>query len=851
MNSVPFLYINISALCCYGIILAAFLAAKKTPETRSFILLIFDALLWTGGSVLMRLQIYPGIRFWYTVSILALFSFAFLAYLFVCSFARVRGFLLKVLWGIGTLGILVLEAFGVFLAAPSPEKLPDGGVVFTYTMEWKIVIPLAFFMCIVVSIFFVVRNLIREKGIRTPGLQAIIFGCLIIALGNMVEIIPGNTFPWDTLTGVAFAVSLMYALYKKRMFRLTLLVSKNVVLLTSCLLCILGSAYFVPAIKNALVSGFGISDNSATCIVVVLFSILLVVVYFLLKKLMDALFTREEQQNRILKDFSNRVSRTLNTDEVMSELIGVITDEIPVCGVFVCLPEDGAYVARYSSNPLDAQKFSISADSPLVTYLKSEDMCFTVEEFRSSPYYLSMWQGEKKIFKEMDVACVVGLGDGEDIVGLLLLSGKERGASYTYGELSFLGTVSTITSIAVKNACLYERVYYESRTDTLTGVYNYKYFMERIDADFNACRDDSLALVYLDIDDFKLYNQLYGNDEGDTVLCSVAQIITLVTGKNGTVFRVSGKVFAVLLPRYDGRRALLLAEEIRRRVGQLNSEPNRHCYKQLTISGGICVYPFAAASAKELMENADMAVYNAKNAGKNTTVIFKGALPVSHQIVERAMDILERAENDANSSYKASSATIHALTAAIDAKDNYTGNHSRNVARYSTILATAAGLNDEQVQIIYEAALMHDIGKISIPERILNKTDKLTGDEFDQMKEHVNNAIEMIRHLPSMDYVIPAAIGHHERWDGKGYPRGIAGEDIPISARCLAVADAFDAMTTDRPYRKGLPVEYAADQIEKNAGTQFDPNLAHVFAELVRSGEIVVCKCRYKEPLAV
>jgi diguanylate cyclase (GGDEF)-like protein/putative nucleotidyltransferase with HDIG domain len=655
-----------------------------------------------------------------------------------------------------------------------------------------------------------------------------------------VEIIPGNTFPFDTLTGVAFALFLMYALYKRRMFRLTLLVSKSVVLLTSCVLCILGSAYFVSPIKDALITSFGLSDSSATCIVVVLFSILIAVVYFLLKKLLDALFTREEQQNRILKDFSNKVSRTLKTDEIMDELIGVITNEIPVCGVFVCLPKNGAYVARYSSNPLAEKKFSISADSPLVAYLKNEDRCFTAEEFRSSPYYLSLWQGEKKIFKELDITCVVGLGDGEEIVGLLLLPGKERGATYTYGELSFLETVSTITSIAVKNACLYERVYYESRTDTLTGVYNYKHFMERIDSDFDACRDDSLALLYLDIDDFKLYNQLYGNDEGDAILRSIAGIITFVAGQNGTVYRVSGKVFAVLLPRYDGRRALLLAEEIRRRVDLINSEPGRRSYKQLTISGGICVYPYAASTPKELMENADMAVFNAKNAGKDTVVIFKGAAPVSHQIVEKTMDILDRAENDENSSYKASSATIHALTAAIDAKDNYTGNHSRNVARYASILATAAGLNDEQVQIVYEAALMHDIGKISIPERILNKTEKLTGDEYDQMKEHVNNAIEMIRHLPSMDYVIPAAIGHHERWDGKGYPRGIAGENIPVSARCLAVADAFDAMTTDRPYRKGLSVEYAADQIEKNAGTQFDPNLAHIFAQLVRSGEIVV-----------
>ena len=104
--------------------------------------------------------------------------------------------------------------------------------------------------------------------------------------------------------------------------------------------------------------------------------------------------------------------------------------------------------------------------------------------------------------------------------------------------------------------------------------------------------------------------------------------------------------------------------------------------------------------------------------------------------------------------------------------------------------------------------------------------------------KNVNNAIDMIRHLPNMDYVIPAAIGHHERWDGKGYPRRLSGTDIPISARCLAIADAYDAMTTDRPYRRGLSPEYAAQQIEQNAGIQFDPQLAMIFVSLIRSGEL-------------
>ena len=198
------------------------------------------------------------------------------------------------------------------------------------------------------------------------------------------------------------------------------------------------------------------------------------------------------------------------------------------------------------------------------------------------------------------------------------------------------------------------------------------------------------------------------------------------------------------------------------------------------------------------------------------------------------MDRIERGDGE----YRSALSMISALTAAIDAKDHYTYAHSKNVARYAATLAVAAGLNDDQVRTIYAAGLLHDIGKISIPENILNKTGKLEDGEYRVMKDHVNNSIEMIRHLPEMDYLIPAVLGHHERWDGKGYPRGIAGEEIPVSARCLAIADVFDAMTTDRPYRRGLPLEYALEEIRKGAGTQFDPSLAKTFIQLIRSRSI-------------
>ena len=185
---------------------------------------------------------------------------------------------------------------------------------------------------------------------------------------------------------------------------------------------------------------------------------------------------------------------------------------------------------------------------------------------------------------------------------------------------------------------------------------------------------------------------------------------------------------------------------------------------------------------------------------------------------------------------------ISALVTAMDAKDSYTAKHSKNVARYAEILAAANEMSDKQIERIFIAGLLHDIGKIGIPDSILKKKGELTCEEYEIIKDHVEGSVEIIKHLPSMEEIIPIVEGHHERWDGKGYPKGIAGEDIPLSARCLAIADAFDAMTTDRSYRKGVPIEYAAREIAKGAGSQFDPNLANLFVYLITEHKIGLLK---------
>ena len=836
MSNVPFLYVNLIAMCGYAIIFISFIAARKTSEIKAFIALLTAFMLWTSGSILMRLQVYPGLEFWYYVSILALFCIADLTYIFVCSFTKTRATFTKVLWSIGTVIILIFTANGVFLKPPTPIDT-ERGTVFVYNMDWKVAIPYAFFACIVFSIAVVIKRKRKETGTRSPGMTAMTAGCIIIAIGNLLQIIPGNIFPYDTLSGIITVMFLVWAMYRKRMFRLTLLVSRGAVVCIAVIICLFASVNLVIPLSSVLITRFNLSYEAATTVIILCTVVLVALCYYCLCKLVDALFTREEQQNRLINSFSQEVSQTLDSRSIMETLSNAIMQEIPARNVYICMHEDNEYKFKYVSSPLAAASFSLRDDIPCVAYAEANESCFSMRDFESSPAYLSMWDSEKMLFRQLDVSCILALKDNNNVVGLVLLSRKDKNNSYTAGEMDFLATLGSISAIAMKNAGLYEQVAKEARTDAMTGIYNYRYFIQVIRSEFDREDRDNLALLLVDIDDFKLYNQLYGSNDGDNVLKEVAGILERLTVESGYAFRYSGKVFAVVLPGYDARMARTMAEHIQSEIARINGAGMRASHKKLTASCGICVAPHAASTCSELIDNADLAVYKAKNAGKANIIVFKSNGSISYNL-HKKVDRLSEINKD--TILGESSQTIFALIAAIDAKDHYTAQHSKNVARYAAILAAANGMSDDQIRMIFAAGLLHDIGKISIPESILGKEGKLSDEEFETMKGHVNCSIEMIRHLPSMDYLVPVAVGHHERWDGKGYPRGTAGEDIPVSARCLAIADSFDAMTTDRPYRKGMSVEYAAKEIAKGAGTQFDPKLADLFVKLIDENEIVV-----------
>ncbi|MFT4004769.1 MAG: diguanylate cyclase [Lacrimispora sp.] len=830
-----YVFISVTALCFYLFLMLAFVSAKKSKLVGDFIVVLGSLILWTGGSLLMRLMAWPSYQVWFHLSLLGI---ALVPYAFFCFIRDFCGYTSKKYHRVWLFLILAVNIYNMatrqLLAAPEIIQA-DGNVSFVYHMTWRVIAIYGLCFLVVIHSMVIIWRCRKNKGICSKVVP-LLLGILLLAVGNMVVPV-FNGFPIDILSGAINAGVMFYTLYARHVFKMTLLFSRVNCYITAMAISALAFYNIAQTMERLIRTKVAMLASFSVMIVAIMTMMVTMLIYFVAKGFFDKLFIKEEvSQTERLSEYTSMISQSLRLNEILQELVTVITGTLHTKKIYVCIDDEhGHFPAVFSGSPLDDKNFVLDEEAPLISWLKKHDSCLLLKDFKRTVEYKSMWEEEKKQLETLRIECFLPLKDGDDLAGLVLIGSKEsRGklrSGYTEEDIIFLNSIESVSSIAVKNSRLYEKAYEEARTDELTGLLNRKYFYEVLEEVYEKSRRTSLALSIFNVDDFKLYNQLYGNKEGDRALVHIAKIIQGTVGESGYCARYSGKEFAVILPEYDIYSAQNLSENISRQIQNMNRDSAETYLKPLTVSCGICAIPYGAVSIQELISNADCAVYHVKRSGKNAIRVYSDGI-----IGIRNAD--EGLAKKHKSMYSEYAPTIYALTAAIDAKDHYTFQHSKNVAYYAVAMGEALGTSEEYREILKESALLHDIGKIGMPENILNKEGKLTSDEYEVMKRHVEGAVEIIRHLPSMDYVIPAVLGHHERYDGRGYPRRIAGNDIPLAARILCIADSFDAMVSRRSYKSSMSVDFAINELEKGAGTQFDPELVPAFARLVRTGVI-------------
>jgi len=370
--------------------------------------------------------------------------------------------------------------------------------------------------------------------------------------------------------------------------------------------------------------------------------------------------------------------------------------------------------------------------------------------------------------------------------------------------------------------------------DPLTGVLNHRGLHDALHELLDGARDrrEKVAVVVLDIDRFEELNDAAGHAAGDEALRLAARMLQGELRPGDVCGRIGGDEFLLALPDSDAWGADRVVERLR---GALAAAPlaegglavGARARQGLAFSAGIAEFPRDARDQIGLMRLAEGALYRAKRSGRNRCVVYSSFVDAPLSLQEEA----DRARTAGLAN------TVYALARAVDLKDGYTHQHSARVAQYAATLAREMGMSEEEIDQIRTAGILHDVGKVGVADAVLLKPARLTDDEFLEMQRHSTLGRDIVAGA-GMPEIAEWVLYLHERWDGRGYPDRLEGDDIPLASRVLGVADAFEAMTSSRLYRRGMAVEKALTELEKSAGQQFDPAVAQRMVELIRSGAI-------------
>jgi len=395
-------------------------------------------------------------------------------------------------------------------------------------------------------------------------------------------------------------------------------------------------------------------------------------------------------------------------------------------------------------------------------------------------------------------------------VAELLVAGRP---SPSMSDLDSLSTLGIEIGAALERAHQFEEAREQADRDFVTGLYNHRFVQGELERSLRDCvrQEQPLSVVLMDIDNFKLLNDTHGHSAGDRVLKLVAAYLASVCKGETLAARFGGDEFIVLLPGADRQQALAFARSLEEWTAGQGLQIHDSERLPVRMSYGLASYPDHGDSRHELLAAADANLYESKLLGG--------------KIVGRSQVQRERGELRRLGTF----GLLESLVTSVDNKDHYTRAHSENVTDYALLLAQELGFSEDVRRTLRIAGLLHDVGKICIPDRILRKPGRLTDEEYEIIKQHVVIADYLVVDLPDVAEVRSAVLHHHERFDGSGYVRGLKGEQIPILGRLMAVADAFSAMVLDRPYRKARSLEDGLAELRRCSGTQFDPQMVDAF----------------------
>jgi diguanylate cyclase (GGDEF)-like protein len=445
---------------------------------------------------------------------------------------------------------------------------------------------------------------------------------------------------------------------------------------------------------------------------------------------------------------------------------------------------------------------------------------------------------------------------GESLLGVLNVESRQENA-FSSQDVLIMSTLADLLATALHNTFVFQKLQQQSITDGLTGIKTRRFFWEALSSEWKRASRSGrpFSVVLIDLDKFKDVNDTFGHLEGDLVLARVGRLLEQRCRQSNVVARYGGDEFVILMPETSIDQAHALAERLRLWLAQDAMLAEHH----ISGSFGVASFPAHGFSAEDIIRVADAGMYSAKHSGGNRvsmveefgdgeniaaqrqqlSTYIEGFLQKDRtrpKDLEDLTSTLHRLCGD-DCNVQVLKESIEALARAGESREFHASGHGEMVGRYSEMIGRALALPpDELVELVY-AAKVHDVGKIFVPEHIITKQGTLNEEEFAQIKEHARIGAEIVATIPGSVMLQKAVEHHHEAFDGSGYPNGLRGEEIPLWARIVALADAFVNMTTERGFAAAKTTEQALAEIEKLSGTRYDGMLVRVLLRQLKTGK--------------
>ncbi len=818
--------IQFASLIIYVILISLILYSKQAKLKRLFVLFLVAGAGMSITSLLMNLQVtYEQLVIWKTLMpLFATWSVIAYAHFMVASYDRnVRK--------VSRLGYAWLAFTGLFVISIGATQ----GLAFINNEIFSgylasAVDSLAFvniFISLLVGAFLFKRLKESTNPEERNKTSYLLFGLSIMIVASIISVIFRNTnYSFYHIGYIGNAVLIAYTLIKHRLLDIQIIMKKWIVYtgVTICVtLAYLALLLGLSNVLRLLPPGLGIP---ATIIMVVLFAFLFNWVKAALDKGADRLFYGKRYVHRqMLLNFASKMSNFINIKEIANALTGPLARSVQARQVGLLLPIKRCYATKYVVKLSEEDKIvplMLQRDTVLTRWMASEGKPVLIENLESELQFGELPEADRQALETSNVEVLCPITSKHQLLGILVLSEKYPKGHYTRDDIDLISTLAKESAVAIENAQIYASAREKADTDELTHLRNHRYFQESLAkaVEDSALTGDDFALLFIDLDLFKTYNDVYGHLLGDELLKDFGKLIKSAIRDTDVGARYGGDEFACILTKTDADGAQRVAERIRQKMENYVEEKGI----TVTCSIGVACWRIDGVMKEKIVEAADQALYQAKRSGGNRTVMASTLDTAEITKPETAQ------KTDSN---KAVESIVYALAATVDTRDHYTYGHSKAVSRYSVELAEEIGYSKEEVQKIRSAGLLHDIGKLNLPDSILTKRDPLTDAEWDMIRHHPELGARIIKYIVGLRGCMDAVLYHHERYDGNGYPRGLKGEEIPKDARIMAIADSYDAMISERGYKKRkLTEEEAMRELEACSGTQFDPELAAIFIAL-------------------